>query len=79
MVIWVSTSDKQVVGYLSVEDFCAMTSYEFPDNPRLIRNGVELYRNERYIFGALRASNYAPTLRWSKERQTLEHIEGNGR
>jgi hypothetical protein len=75
MVIWVSTPDKQVVGYLSVEDFCAMTSYQLPSNPRLIRNGVELYRDERYIYGALRASSYVPTLRWSQERQTLEHIK----
>jgi hypothetical protein len=75
MVIWVTTPDKQLVGYLSVEDFCAMTEYPFPTNPRSVREGVEVYRNKQYIFGALRTSKHQPTLRWSAERQTLEPIQ----
>jgi hypothetical protein len=74
MIIWVSTNAKELLGYLSVEDFCAMTNYSLrPDGPE-IHDAVELHRTARYIFGALRTSQYRPTLRWSLVRQELEHI-----
>jgi hypothetical protein len=74
MVIWVSGPDKQVLGYLSVEDFCAMTDYPMPPDGRGIKDGVEVYRTEQYIFGALRTSKHQPTLRWSQEHQLIEPL-----
>jgi hypothetical protein len=74
MIIWVSSLAKQVLGYLSVEDFCAMTNYPLPTDGPAIRDAVELYRTQQYIFGALRTSQCRPTLRWSLVRQELERI-----
>jgi hypothetical protein len=74
MVIWVTTLDKQLVGYLSVEDFCAMTEYSFPADGRGVKNGVEVHRTGKYIFGALRNSKQPPTLQWSAKQQTLEPL-----
>jgi hypothetical protein len=75
MVIWVATRDKELVGYLSVEDFCAMTGYPFPANGRGLRNGVEVHRTAEYIFGVVRTSKYRPTLQWCKEQQRLEPVQ----
>ena len=74
MVIWVATRDKELVGYLSVEDFCAMTGYPFPANARGLRNGVEVHRTAEYIFGLFRTSNHRPTLQWCKAQQRLEPV-----
>jgi hypothetical protein len=74
MIIWVSSLSKQVVGYLSVEDFCVMTNRPLPADGLAIRDAVELHRTEQYIFGALRTSQLRPTLRWSLERHDVERI-----
>jgi hypothetical protein len=74
MIIWVSSLAKQHLGYLSVEDFCAMTKYPLPAEAPAIRDAVELHRTTQYIFGALRTPHLRPTLRWSLERQELERI-----
>ena len=74
IVIWVATPDKEVVGYLSVDDFCAMTGYPFPANAQGLRNGVELHRTAEYIFGVLRTSKQDPTLQWCKQQQRLESV-----
>ena len=73
MIIWVSNLGKDVLGYLSLEDFCAMTKRPVPTDA-LLRDAVELHRTEQYIFGALRTSQCPPTLRWSVARQKLEPI-----
>ena len=74
MLIWVSSRSKEILGYLSVEDFCAMTHYPMPSDGSSIIDAVELHRTEQYIFGALRNSQYRPTLRWSLARQELERV-----
>jgi hypothetical protein len=74
IVIWVATPDKEVVGYLSIGDFCAMTGCTVPVNGQGLRNGVELHRTAEYIFGALRTTKQSPTLQWSNEQQRLEPI-----
>ena len=74
MVIWVTSLDKQLLGYLSMEDFCAMTDYPLPPDGKGIKDGVELHRTEQYIFGALRTSKHQPTLRWSEEEQKMQPL-----
>jgi hypothetical protein len=75
MVIWVSSPDKRLLGYLSVEDFCAMTAFPLPADGQGIKDGVELCRTDQYIFGALRTSKHRPTLRWSQEQQQIQPLK----
>jgi hypothetical protein len=74
MIIWVSSVGKQVLGYISVDDFCAMTKRPLPADGAETPDGVELHRTEEHIFGALRTSQWPPTHRWSLARQRLERI-----
>jgi hypothetical protein len=74
MIIWVSNQSKEILGYLSTEDFLAMTHYALPSDSATLRDAMEVHRTDQYIFGVLRHSQYRPTLRWSMARQELERI-----
>jgi hypothetical protein len=74
ILIWVAKANKEVLGYISVEDFCAVTGYPVPENGQALRNGVELYRTAEYIFGIVRTSKQRPTLQWCQEQQRFEPL-----
>jgi hypothetical protein len=76
MLIWVSGLDKQVLGYITVADFCAMTGHTPPVAQRqTFSDGVEIYRTDHHIFGVISSSKSRPSLRWSRLQQRLEPIK----
>jgi hypothetical protein len=76
MLIWVSGSDKQVLGYVTVADFRAMTGYTAPLAQRqTFSDGVEIYRTDHHIFGVISSPKSRPSLRWSCQQQRLDPIK----
>ncbi|MGH7232320.1 MAG: hypothetical protein ACREJU_13325 [Nitrospiraceae bacterium] len=75
MLIWVSGLDKQVLGYITVADFCAMTACPLLTARRqAFSDGVEIYRTDSYIFGVISSPKSRPSLRWSCQQQRFEPI-----
>jgi hypothetical protein len=70
LLIWVCTLDKQLVGTMSVDDFCAITGG--PDvlleacETHGVHDGMEIHRTDEYIFG-LTLSPVRPSLHWSSQ------------
>jgi hypothetical protein len=79
MLVWVSGLDKQVLGYITVADFCAMTGHTLPTAQRqTFSDGVEIYRTDHYIFGVIYSPKSRPSLRWSCRQQRFEPIKQKG-
>jgi hypothetical protein len=76
MLIWVAQLDKELLGYITVEEFCAMTgnSPGFLAERDGMKDGVEIYRTGDHIFGTLSASKGRPSLRWSIGQQRFERL-----